>query len=77
MSRGNRFFATSYDGGTLWIEARRSAELPDGPRGTSYGLMGGMLRLPIAGRDILLFSNSDTDAGAMPAQTGASIAGGR
>jgi sialidase-1 len=77
MSRGNRFFATSYDGGSLWIEARRSPDLPDGPRGTSYGLMGGMLRLPIAGRDILLASNVDTDAGAMPAQTGASIAGGR
>ena len=77
MSRGNRFLATSYDGGHLWIEARRSGELPDGPRGTSYGLMGGMLRLPVAGRDILLYSNSDTDAGAMPAQTGASIAGGR
>jgi sialidase-1 len=77
MSRGNRFFATSYDGGSLWIEARRSGELPDGPRGTSYGLMGGMLRLPIAGRDILLYSSSDTEAGAMPAQTGASIAGGR
>ena len=77
MSRGNRFVATSYDGGNLGIEARRSADLPDGPRGTSYGLMGGMLRLPIAGRDILLYSSSDTDAGAMPAQTGASIAGGR
>ncbi len=77
MSRGNRFFATSYDGGSLWIEPRRSAELPDGPRASSYGLMGGMLRLPIRGRDILLFSNSDTDAGAMPAQRGGSIAGGR
>ena len=77
MSRGNRFFATSYDGGQLWIEPRRSQELPDGPRGTSYGLMGGMLRLPIAGRDILLYSSSDTDAGAMPAERGASIAGGR
>lgn len=77
MSRGNRFFATSYDGGSLWIEPRRSAELPDGPRASSYGLMGGMLRLPIRGRDILLFSNSDTDAGAMPTQRGGSIAGGR
>lgn len=77
MSRGNRFLATSYDGGSLWIEPRRSAELPDGPRGTSYGLMSGMLRLPIAGRDILLYSSSDTDAGAMPAERGASIAGGR
>ena len=77
MSRGNRLFATSYDGGRLWIEARRSADLPDGPRGSSYGLMGGMIRLPIAGRDILLASNVDTDAGAMPGQVGGSIAEGR
>jgi sialidase-1 len=77
MSRGNRFFATSYDGGRLWIEARRSLDLPDGPRGSSYGLMGGMIRLPIAGRDILLASNADTDAGGMPGQVGGSITGGR
>ncbi len=73
MSRGNRFLATSHDGGDLWIDPRRSPDLPDGPRGTSYGLMGGMVRLPIAGRDILLYSNSDTDAGVMPGTVGASI----
>ncbi|NBP88393.1 MAG: exo-alpha-sialidase, partial [Planctomycetia bacterium] len=77
MSRGNRFIARSDDGGQLWVAPCRSADLPDGPRGSSYGLMGGMLRLPIAGRDILLFSNADTDLGAMPAQPGASISGGR
>lgn len=77
MSRGNRFLATSYDGGSLWVEPRRSTDLPDGPRGSSYGLMGGMIRLPVADHDILLFSNVDTDAGAMPSQTGGSIAGGR
>lgn len=77
MSRGNRFLARSEDGGDLWIGAYRSPDLPDGPRGTSYGLMGGMVRLPVAGHDILLSSNADTDAGGMPAQTGASIATGR
>ena len=77
MSRGNRFLARSENGGDLWIGGYRSAELPDGPRGTSYGMMGGMIRLPVAGRDILVYSNADTDAGAMPAQTGASIGGGR
>jgi sialidase-1 len=77
MSRGNRFLATSHDGGDLWIDARRSAELPDGSRGTSYGLMGGMIRLPIAGRDVLLFSNADTDGGVMPGRVGASIATAR
>jgi hypothetical protein len=77
MSRGNRFFATSHDGGDLWIDARRSPDLPDGPRGTSYGLMGGMIRLPVRGSDILLYSSCDTDAGQMPARVGASIAAGR
>ena len=46
-------------------------------RGTSYGLMGGMIRLPVPGHDILLYSNVDTDAGVMPKQVGASIATGR
>jgi sialidase-1 len=77
MSRGNRFLATSHDGGDLWIDARRSPDLPDGARGTSYGLMGGMIRLPIAGRDILLYSNADTDGGVMPDTVGASIATAR
>ena len=77
MSRGNRFLARSENGGDLWIGAYRSPDLPDGARGTSYGLMGGMIRLPIAGRDVLLYSNADTDAGVMPAQTGASIGTGR
>jgi sialidase-1 len=41
MSRGNRFLAHSEDGGDLWLGAYRSPDLPDGARGTSYGLMGG------------------------------------
>ena len=73
MSRGNRFMAWSHDGGALWLDAYRSAELPDGPRGSSYGCMGGMIRLPVEGLDILLYSNLDTDAGRMPDQVGASI----
>jgi sialidase-1 len=77
MSRGNRFLARSEDGGQLWIGAYRSPDLPDGARGTSYGLMGGMIRLPVAGRDVLLYSNADSDAGVMPGQVGASIVTGR
>ncbi|MBN2451670.1 MAG: exo-alpha-sialidase [Lentisphaeria bacterium] len=77
MSRGNRFLAWSNDGGDLWLSPHRSPDLPDGARGTSYGLMGGMIRLPVPGCDILLYSNVDTDAGVMPAQVGASIVTGR
>ncbi len=77
MSRGNRFLAHSHDGGDLWLGAYRSPDLPDGARGTSYGCMGGMIRLPIAGRDILIYSNLDTDAGTMPSRVGASTGAGR
>ncbi len=77
MSRGNRFLAWSHDGGELWINAGRSPELPDGARGTSYGLMGGMIRLPVPGCDILLYSNVDNDAGVMPAVAGDSVVAGR
>jgi sialidase-1 len=73
MSPGTRYLAWSHDGGQLWLDARRSAELPDGPRGSSYGCMGGMIRVPIDGHDILLSSNLDTDAGLMPGRVGASI----
>ncbi len=72
MTRGNRFMAHSYDGGDLWLGAYRSPELPDGARGTSYGMMGGMIRLPVAGHDILLYSNLDTDGGVMPTKVGGS-----
>lgn len=77
MSRGNRYFAWSHDGGDLWIGATQSSDLPDGARGTSYGCMGGMIRLPIPGCDILIYSNLDTDAGQMPARVGASTDKGR
>jgi len=77
MSRGNRFLAWSHDGGALWVDASRSPDLADGPRGSSYGLKGGMIRLPVAGRDILIASNVDTDAGAMPKEVGGSIGAGR
>lgn len=75
MSPGNRYFAWSEDG-DLWVGAAQS-ELPDGVRGSSYGCMGGMIRLPVGGRDILLYSNLDTDAGEMPKQVGASTSKGR
>ena len=77
MSRGNRFFAWSHEGGHLWVDAFRSPSLPDGARGTSYGCMGGMIRLPVEGYDILIYSNLDTDAGKMPSQVGASTIIGR
>lgn len=77
MTAGNRFIARSFDGGETWLDAYRSPYLPDGPRGTSYGNMGGLIRLPVDGQDILLYSNLDTDAGVMPAEEGGTITRGR
>jgi hypothetical protein len=79
MTRGNRFFAWSYDGGDRWLNFWRSESLPDGARGSSYGCMGGLIRLPVKDRDILLYSNLDTDGGVTPRieQAGASSGGGR
>jgi len=37
--------------------------LPDGPQDTDYGCMGGLVRLPVRGRDILVYSNCDSPAG--------------
>lgn len=69
--RHERHFAWSYDGGESWQDPALSKELPDGPRyrGTEkrinnfnghFGMMGGLVRLPVMGRDVLLYSNSDT-----------------
>ncbi|MBL9205698.1 MAG: exo-alpha-sialidase [Opitutaceae bacterium] len=77
MSKNNRFFGWSYDGGELWLEPWESDTLPDGARGTSYGCMGGLIRLPIEGTDVLIYSNLDTVAGKMPEKVGGSTSNGR
>jgi sialidase-1 len=58
---GKRRIAWSDDGGETWRHPEVSPELPDGPRGTSYGCMGGVTRLPSADEDILIYSNLDED----------------
>jgi sialidase-1 len=52
--------AWSHDGGQTWKDWQVVEVLPDGHQHRSYGCMGGLVRLPIAGRDILVFSNIDT-----------------
>lgn len=58
-----RWSATSRDGGRTWTDLKFIAALPDGPQDTNYGLMAGLVRLPIEGEDILVFSNVDSPAG--------------
>lgn len=56
--------AWSTDGGRTWKDLRISKVLPDGGgyhRG--YGMKGGLTRLPVKGRDVLIFSNADTAGG--------------
>ncbi len=54
--------AYSDDGGVTWKNWRIVDSLPDGDQGRTYGCMAGLTRLPLKDRDILLFSNLDTDA---------------
>jgi len=70
MSIGNRYIATSHDGGATWVAPYRDPVLPDGERGTSYGIMGGLVRLPVDEHDILLYSSLDTDTGQLPGEIG-------
>jgi sialidase-1 len=52
--------AYSDDGGQTWKDWRVVDILPDGHQHRSYGCMGGLVRLPVADKDILIFSNIDT-----------------
>lgn len=52
--------AWSNDGGNTWTDFRVIDILPDGHQHRSYGCMGGLVRLPVVGHDILIFSNIDT-----------------
>jgi sialidase-1 len=52
--------AWSNDGGQTWTDWRIVEILPDGHQHRSYGCMGGLVRLPVTGKDILIFSNIDT-----------------
>lgn len=52
--------AWSHDGGKTWTDFKVIDILPDGHQHRSYGCMGGLVRLPVAEQDILIFSNIDT-----------------
>jgi sialidase-1 len=71
--------AWSYDGGNTWEDLEINRVLSDGGglhRG--YGMKGGLVRLPVKDRDILLYSNADTQGGPRERLTiWASFDGGR
>lgn len=72
-----RWTAWSEDGGKTWKDLSICEVLPDGPQNTSYGCMGGLVRLPVRGKDILLYSNCDSPAGRKRGTVWVSFDGGR
>jgi sialidase-1 len=53
---GNRSIAWSHDGGETWKEHYVSKYLPDGPSDV-YGCKGGLVRLPLDDRDIVIYTS--------------------
>ncbi len=73
----SRWTAISHDSGENWQDLKISSELPDGDQIRDYGLMGGLVRLPVEGYDILLFSNIDSYEGRNRGTVWASFDGGK
>jgi sialidase-1 len=72
-----RWTARSDDGGATWKELSICEVLPDGPQNTNYGCMAGLARLPVKGRDILIYSNCDSPNGRNKGTVWASFDGGK
>ena len=72
-----RWTATSTDGGHTWENLTFCEVLPDGPQNTNYGCMGGLTRLAVKGRDILIYSNCDSPSGRVKGTIWASFDGGK
>ncbi len=72
-----RWTAISDDGGKTWKDLTFCKALPDGPQNTNYGCMGGLVRLPVKERDILIYSNCDSKSGRNQGTVWASFDGGK
>ncbi|MEO0474723.1 MAG: sialidase family protein [Planctomycetota bacterium] len=71
-----RWDAWSSDGGKTWDNVGICEVLPDGAQHRSYGCMGGLVRLPVKGKDILVYSNIVSDKGRQNGHVWASFDGG-
>jgi sialidase-1 len=72
-----RWVGWSHDGGMTWKDVGICEALPDGDQDRDYGLMGGLVRLPVRGRDVLLFSNIESASGRHGGTLWASFDGGK
>lgn len=72
-----RWTASSDDGGATWKDLSICQVLPDGDQNRDYGLMGGLIRLPVKGRDVLVYSNIESPAGRKNGTVWASFDGGK
>lgn len=72
-----RYVAWSYDGGQSWKDMSVCEELPDGDQNRDYGLMAGLVRVPVKNHDILLFSNIESPEGRTHGTVWASFDGGK
>jgi sialidase-1 len=72
-----RWTAWSDDGGQTWKGLSICEILPDGPQNTNYGCMAGLVRLPVKGKDILIYSNCDSPGGRHHGTVWASFDGGK
>ncbi|MFN3167928.1 MAG: exo-alpha-sialidase [Phycisphaeraceae bacterium] len=71
-----RWDAWSSDGGKTWENVGICEVLPDGAQHRSYGCMGGLVRLPIKGKDVLIYSNIVSEKGRQNGHVWASFDGG-
>lgn len=72
-----RYIAWSDDGGQTWEDLSVSEVLPDGDQDRDYGLMAGLVRLPVRDQDILIFSNIESPSGRSRGTVWASFDGGQ
>ena len=72
-----RWIAWSDDAGQTWKDLSVSEVLPDGDRVRDYGLMGGLVRLPVEYHDVLIFSNINSPEGRRRGTVWASFDGGQ
>jgi len=72
-----RWIARSDDGGQTWKGLSICEILPDGDQVRDYGLMAGLVRLAVAGRDVLVFSNIESQSGRHHGTVWASFDGGK